>query len=73
MLTIDTLTHAGAVSGVLFLIVFSGRFIKYLSEAAIGDISAELLIPIMLFKMPGFLPRGNHGPPSNLTPMREAV
>ena len=42
-LTYDVMTHTGAVSLVLFLVVFSGRFIKYLAEAAIGDLSAGIL------------------------------
>tara|TARA_E500000178_G_scaffold349939_1_gene407867 strand:+ start:1041 stop:2075 length:1035 start_codon:yes stop_codon:yes gene_type:complete len=42
------------VSLVLFLVVFSGRFIKYLAEAAIGDLSASILLPVMLYKLPAF-------------------
>jgi len=53
-LTYDVITHTGAVSLVLFLVVFSGRFIKYLAEAAIGDLSAGILLPIMLYKLPAF-------------------
>ena len=53
-LTYDVMTHTGAVSLVLFLVVFSGRFIKYLAEAAIGDLSAGILLPIMLYKLPAF-------------------
>lgn len=53
-LTYDVVTHTGAVSLVLFLVVFSGRFIKYLAEAAIGDLSAGILLPIMLYKLPAF-------------------
>ena len=53
-LTYDVMTHTGAVSLVLFLVVFSGRFIKYLAEAAIGDLSGGILLPIMLYKLPAF-------------------
>ena len=53
-LTLDVLTHTLAVSLVLFLVVFSGRFIKYLAEAAIGDLSAGILLPVMLYKLPAF-------------------
>jgi lipopolysaccharide export system permease protein len=53
-LTYDVMTHTGAVSLVLFLVVFSGRFIKYLAEAAIGDLSAGILLPIMIYKLPAF-------------------
>ena len=54
-LTRDVLVHAGAVTLVLFLVVFSGRFINYLAEAAIGDISPAILFPVMLYKLPSFL------------------
>ena len=53
-LTFDVITHTLAVSLVLFLVVFSGRFIKYLAEAAIGDLSASILLPVMLYKLPAF-------------------
>ena len=48
------MTHTLAVSLVLFLVVFSGRFIKYLAEAAIGDLAADILLPVMLYKLPAF-------------------
>jgi len=53
-LTTDVMTHTLAVSLVLFLVVFSGRFIKYLAEAAIGDLAADILLPVMLYKLPAF-------------------
>ena len=53
-LTLDVIIHTLAVSLVLFLVVFSGRFIKYLAEAAIGDLSADILLPVMLYKLPAF-------------------
>ena len=53
-LTYDVMIHTGAVSLILFLVVFSGRFIKYLAEAAIGDLSPDILLPIMLYKLPAF-------------------
>ena len=53
-LTVDVITHTLAVSLVLFLVVFTGRFIKYLAEAAIGDLSAGILLPVMLYKLPAF-------------------
>ena len=53
-LTSDVMTHTLAVSLVLFLVVFSGRFIKYLTEAAIGDLAAGILLPVMLYKLPAF-------------------
>ncbi|EED34778.1 queuine tRNA-ribosyltransferase [Luminiphilus syltensis NOR5-1B] len=53
-LTGDILAHALAVSVVLFLVVFSGRFIRYLAEAAVGAITSDILLPVMLFKLPSF-------------------
>lgn len=44
-----------AVAGVLLLIFMSGRFIKYLADAASGQISADVLFSIMGYRMPGFL------------------
>ncbi|WOX05023.1 LPS export ABC transporter permease LptF [Microbulbifer pacificus] len=44
-----------AVSAVLLLMVMSGRFVKYLAEAAAGDLSAGILFSLMGFKLPGFL------------------
>lgn len=44
-----------AVSGVLLLIFMSGRFIKYLAQAASGGISADVLFLLMGYRMPGFL------------------
>ena len=53
-LTRDILEHTVAVSFVLFLVVFAGRFIRYLAEAAVGSLTGDVLLPIMLFKLPGF-------------------
>jgi len=44
-----------AVSFVLLVIIFSGRFVKYLAEAARGDLAAEILLPVMMYRLPGFL------------------
>lgn len=51
----EVLTHTAAVSFVLLVIIFSGRFVKYLAEAATGDIAADILLPVMLYRLPGFL------------------
>jgi len=51
----EVLTHMVAVSFVLLVIIFSGRFVKYLAEAASGDLAADILLPVMLYRMPGFL------------------
>ena len=44
-----------AVSGVLLLIFMSGTFVRYLGEAAAGDISPGALLAIMGYRLPGFL------------------
>lgn len=43
------------VTFVLVMVLVSGRFIKYLAEAAVGDIAADALFMIMAFRMPEFL------------------
>jgi lipopolysaccharide export system permease protein len=54
-LTRDVLTHMVAVSFVLLIVIFSGRFVKYLAEAAVGDLAADVLLPVMAYRLPGFL------------------
>jgi len=44
-----------AVSSVLLLIIMSGRFVKYLSQAASGQLSPDILFAVMGFRLPGFL------------------
>ncbi|GAA6153345.1 LPS export ABC transporter permease LptF [Pseudoteredinibacter isoporae] len=44
-----------AVSSVLLLITMSGRFVKYLAQAAAGQLDADVLFSIMVFRLPGFL------------------
>lgn len=44
-----------AVSGVLLLIFMSGTFVRYLAEAAAGDLSPGALLVIMGYRLPGFL------------------
>ncbi|WP_346839187.1 LPS export ABC transporter permease LptF [Microbulbifer sp. SAOS-129_SWC] len=44
-----------AVSSVLLLMVMGGRFVKYLAEAAAGDMSASILFPLMGYRLPEFL------------------
>ena len=44
-----------AVSAVLLLMVMSGRFVKYLAEAAAGDLSANILFPVIGYRLPSFL------------------
>ena len=51
----EVLTHTVAVSSILLVIIISGRFVKYLAEAAVGDLATNILLPVMLYRMPGFL------------------
>lgn len=39
----------------LLAIILTGRFVKYLAEAASGKLAAEILLPVMFFRLPGFL------------------
>lgn len=43
------------VAFVLTMVLVSGRFIKYMAEAAAGKIAADALFAIMLFRLPEFL------------------
>ncbi|EAQ99405.1 LPS export ABC transporter permease LptF [Congregibacter litoralis] len=51
----DVLGHTLAVSSVLLAIILTGRFVKYLAEAASGKLAAEILLPVMFYRLPGFL------------------
>jgi lipopolysaccharide export system permease protein len=51
----DVLSHTAAVSVVLLAIILTGRFVKYLAEAASGKLAAEILLPVMFYRLPGFL------------------
>ncbi|MGB0733077.1 MAG: LPS export ABC transporter permease LptF [Pontibacterium sp.] len=44
-----------AVTGVLLLIIVSGRFISFLGKAAGGDLSSDVLAEIMFYLIPSFL------------------
>jgi len=44
-----------AITTVLLLVVMSGRFIKYLGEASVDGLGAELIVNVMGYRMPGFL------------------
>ncbi|MGB2249093.1 MAG: LPS export ABC transporter permease LptF, partial [Alcanivorax sediminis] len=43
------------VTFILVMVLVSGRFIKYLAEAAAGEIAADALFMVMAFRMPEFL------------------
>jgi lipopolysaccharide export system permease protein len=44
-----------AVSSVLLLVFMSGRFVKYLAQAAAGKLAPDVLLAIMAYRLPGFL------------------
>lgn len=44
-----------AVTLILLLVFMSGRFIKYLAQAASGGLSPDVLFSIMAYRLPGFL------------------
>lgn len=44
-----------AVSSALLLIFMSGRFVKYLAQAASGEIAGGILFSIMFYRLPAFL------------------
>ena len=51
----EVLLTLSAVSAVLLVIIMSGRFIKYLAQAASGALDPSVLFLIMGFRLPGFL------------------
>ncbi|TBU99929.1 LPS export ABC transporter permease LptF [Stutzerimonas kirkiae] len=51
----ELLVTVAAVSAVLLVIIMSGRFIKYLAQAAQGLLDPGVLLMIMGFRLPGFL------------------
>lgn len=44
-----------AVTGIVLLIIMSGRFVNYLAQAASGSLNADFLFAIMGYRMPEFL------------------
>jgi lipopolysaccharide export system permease protein len=54
-LTREVLQTTVAVTTVLVVIIMSGRFVKYLSEAASGKFDPSVLLSIMYYRLPGFL------------------
>lgn len=44
-----------AVSVTLLVIVMSSRFVKYLAQAATGDLAPEVVFSIMAYRLPSFL------------------
>lgn len=54
-LTREILLTMAAVSSILLLIIMSGRFVRYLAEAVTGKIAVDILLGIMLYRLPGFI------------------
>lgn len=51
----EVLTSMVAVSAVLLLIIMSGRFVRYLADAAAGKLDAAVLLTLMGYRLPSFL------------------
>ncbi|BCD99529.1 LPS export ABC transporter permease LptF [Marinagarivorans cellulosilyticus] len=51
----EVLTSMAAVCSVLLLIILSGRFVRYLAEAAAGKLEASVLFTLMGFRLPSYL------------------
>ena len=51
----EIMTTMLAVSATLLVIVMSGRFVKYLAQAASGDLAPEVVFSIMAYRLPSFL------------------
>jgi lipopolysaccharide export system permease protein len=51
----EILTTATAVSVVLLLVVLSGRFIQFLEKAANGELSVELMLTMIVWRVPSSL------------------
>ena len=51
----EVLLTLTAVSAVLLVIIMSGRFIRYLAQAAQGMLDPGVLLLIMAYRIPGFL------------------
>ena len=44
-----------AISGALLLVIAGGRFVKYLQQASVGRLQADVLWAIIGYRLPGFL------------------
>lgn len=51
----EVFSSFAAVSFIILLIFISSRFIKYLARAANGGLSSDILLWIILYRLPGFL------------------
>ncbi len=51
----EVLLSMVAVTGVVLVIIMSGRFINYLADAATGEITADVLFQLIGYRIPSFL------------------
>jgi lipopolysaccharide export system permease protein len=51
----EVMVSMAAVTLALLMIFMSTRFVKYLAEAATGEIAGKILLPILLYRIPAFL------------------
>jgi lipopolysaccharide export system permease protein len=51
----EVLVTTFAVLLVLLLVFMSGRFVGYLADAAAGELAANVLFPIMYYRLPNFI------------------
>lgn len=51
----DLLSSTFAVCLVLLMVIVSGRFVKYLAQAATGELDAGILLAVIGYRLPGFL------------------
>ena len=51
----DLLSSTFAVCTVLLMVIISGRFVKYLAQAAAGELDAGILLAVIGYRLPGFL------------------
>lgn len=51
----EMLKTVAAVTFTLLLIIMSGRLVKYLAQVAAGDFAPDVLLLIMLYRIPNFL------------------
>ena len=51
----EVLLSLFAVSATLLVIVMSARFVKYLAQAASGDLAPDVVLSIMAYRLPSFL------------------
>ena len=51
----EVMLNALAVSSILLIIIMSGRFIRYLSRAAAGQMDSSALFEIIIYRLPGFM------------------